>query len=115
MSTLDDIKKRAENATEGPWGSSDDGGEYRSAYVETTWSVDGENAEPITDYLKPADAEFIAHSRTDVPKLVAALEAMEAQVLLLESIQDGTDSIGANVVAGSVAENIRYVIEEALA
>ena len=80
MKKLEEIRARAEQATLGPWRTGGDSEEYRSAYVETTWAVDGEHTELVTDYLKPADAEFIAHSRTDVPKLVTALEAVEALV-----------------------------------
>ncbi len=76
MKKLEEIRARAEKATPGPWRTGGDCEEYRSAYVETTWAVDGEHTELVTDYLKPADADFIAHSRTDIPKLVAALEAV---------------------------------------
>lgn len=68
MSDLQDalaqIKARAENATEGPW-------EVLKERVVT------EDMDLITPRLHWApDAEFIAHARTDVPRLVEAIEAV---------------------------------------
>lgn len=83
MSTLDDIKARAEKATEGPW-------TYMGKDHETTWIESPVEDVLIHDergtghmredfsWIKQPDAEFIAHARTDIPKLVAALEAVEA-------------------------------------
>lgn len=78
---LDTIQARADAATEGPWavevdedgfdGASvylKDGG-YGTAYIsQNMWQGPTEGE---------ADAEFIAHAREDVPKLVAALRAVE--------------------------------------
>ena len=74
MKKLEEIRARAEKATEGPWeveGPSMPGPDDSLAVT-----TDG----GVVAYVQPTvdDAEFIAHSRTDVPKLVAALEAVEA-------------------------------------
>lgn len=63
------IRERAEAATEGPWEHVErrfDGGRVREHSVET-------HAHVIADDLSLNSAEFIAHARTDVPRLVAAL------------------------------------------
>ena len=69
MKKLEEIRSRAEKATEGPW-ELRGGGEWIHPFgIEVGPMDEGE--------IPVADAEFIAHSRTDVPKLVAALEAVE--------------------------------------
>ena len=78
---LAQIKARAEKATEGPWDFEPDrtmqDGVY-PAYVFTEHMA----GYPICDVTTtpiPAgdeDATFIAHARADVPRLVAALEAV---------------------------------------
>lgn len=74
---LADIKARAEAATEGPWG-----------WEATAPAMSGEHwnmrikGKPgirfvVAEYQHgPDNAEFITHARTDVPALVAALEAV---------------------------------------
>ena len=70
--SLDAIKARAEAATEGPW-------RVISDYIPGVIEVEGPTAR--NDYVAElsadkADLEFIAHARTDIPALVAALEAV---------------------------------------
>mgnify|MGYP003517121516 FL=1 len=70
-SQLDAIKARAEAATEGPW-------RVRTDYIPGVIEVEGPTAS--NDYVAElsadkADLEFIAHSRADIPALVAAVEA----------------------------------------
>lgn len=79
---LDEISERASRATEGPWETRDcapctERGrlevniyDHTGNFQITTWYDDDEFHRP--------DAEFIAHAREDVPKLVAALRAVEA-------------------------------------
>jgi hypothetical protein len=89
-SKLDEIEVRASKATEGPWevGGMDSG---HSAFEMSIWVTTG-NGDSICDMdgqvralnVAPpnddglADADFIAHAREDVPRLVAALRAVEA-------------------------------------
>ena len=75
MSELDAIKARAEAATEGPW-------RVRTDYIPGVIEVEGPTAS--NDYVAElsadkADLEFIAHSRADIPALVAAVEAVLGQ------------------------------------
>ena len=70
--SLDAIKARAEAATEGPW-------RVRTDYIPGVIEVEGPTAS--NDYVAElsadkADLEFIAHSRADIPALVAAVEAV---------------------------------------
>lgn len=71
------IQERLANATPGPWEwvpSAVEGGSHVLGVV-------GESGFPVlrtSPYAPPQqrDAEFIAHARTDVPRLVKALEAV---------------------------------------
>ena len=67
---LEAIKARAEKATEGPWKDDGDGGLY----------MHGVGAQFMGGVEAIRNAHFAAHSRTDVPKLVAALEAVQARL-----------------------------------
>ncbi len=67
----DKCLERAEKATEGPWTVIDD--EYGLRIPEVKGICEG-----CVGWLKPAyeeEAEFIAHSRTDVPELARRLKA----------------------------------------
>ena len=69
--TLAEIQARAEKATPGPWedwGGVDANGVTRAS-GPITWDDHG------GEVFKPADADFIAHARTDVPVMAAALTA----------------------------------------
>ena len=73
MKRLDEIEARTNAATDGPWTwathSTADGDEW-GVFSPADWALatnrDGWGC----------DAEFIAHARTDVPALVAALRAV---------------------------------------
>lgn len=63
---LTQIKERAEKATPGPWKSHADG----TVFLEHT--------QDIADvWTNNEDAEFIAHAREDVPRLVAEVERLQ--------------------------------------
>ena len=71
--TLARIRSLADAATEGPWAWAERptaSGDEWAVFSPTDWALatnrDG----------RGADAEFIAHARTDVPALVAALRAV---------------------------------------
>ena len=85
MKRLDEIEARANAATEGPWEWEGEAkGEWEigaNSLVPSRRPDDpvlygyGYDASGI-EVKTPADAEFIAHARTDVPALVAALRAV---------------------------------------
>ena len=95
------IQSRADAATGGPWAR----GAGVSPYVAKRDWVEVTNSATICHDVRPADAMFIAHARTDVPKLVAALEA----VLAITRHPEGSG----NVVF--MASDIEQAIEESLA
>ena len=77
MNRLDEIEARANAATEGPWEEGE----------RCVFTLDGASvvSDDVIHYVHGMagegvchgeDAEFIAHARTDVPALVAALRAV---------------------------------------
>ena len=82
MSILDEIQARADAATEGPWAVEVDDDGFDGASVLLDDGVGWGTAYICQDMHQGesegvADAEFISHAREDVPKLVAALRAVE--------------------------------------
>ena len=69
MNRLNEIEARANAATEGPWAAS-------SGYVESGTATIVECSDPLP--FDQVNAEFIAHARTDVPEMAAALRAVLA-------------------------------------
>ena len=74
---IPEIKERYEAATEGPWEASED---IRTHAMVVFQPENGGLVIHDGECLSDADANFIAHARTDIPALVTALE--EAQELL---------------------------------
>lgn len=75
---LDAIEARVSAATGGPWSVYDRGVGYMIALDDSV----GDRVLPEggrTDIGYRADAEFIAHSRTDVPALIARVRELEAK------------------------------------
>lgn len=78
MSTARDylaaVQQRADAATNGPWERS----RWEPGHTSTVFApglTDGPHAFPVAERVVGRDANFIAASRTDVPRLVAALTA----------------------------------------
>jgi hypothetical protein len=105
---LDAVQARADAATEGPWAWEQTGDKDSSWAVG--WVMD-QDENPLSGRLEtgegivvegvcegiaanPADGEFIAHARTDVPALVAELRV--ARELLADA---GLDHILADAMA----------------
>lgn len=89
---LEPIKARCEAATEGPWERHDCPPCFERGHEDVQiWA--GQGNIPITQWLDSechnvsADAEFIAHARTDVPALVAEVERLHA-LLTAEPTED---------------------------
>ena len=90
---LKNIRERVEAATKGPWtwtkeqdGWGDCGPNLDGATDEVIGSW-GHDANGI--FVDPADAEFIAHARTDLPRLLAAV----TNVLELHKPMGATDEV----------------------
>jgi len=97
---LEEIKARCEKATAGEWIA------FEDEIVNSHENARGARYTPIVSHvkgrecwLKHEDAEFIAHSRTDVPELLAEVERLQkenqgwrANSMIQESvIQNGYD------------------------
>jgi hypothetical protein len=71
---LDAIEARANAATKGPWLAFPGSGMVGAAWRSHGWVADVPRfLSPGVNNHRVADAEFIAHARTDVPSLVAEL------------------------------------------
>lgn len=73
----DAIRARAEAATDGPWTAHNM--ERAGWLIETPESREA-GEYPAAEVREGRDAEFIAHARTDVPALLDALDAAEAEI-----------------------------------
>ncbi len=88
----EEIRARAEKATPGPWVTgigkrADDYGDEYVYVADTSPGLDGLFAEFADDTgTERADADFIAHSRTDLPDLLDALEEQERECERLREI-----------------------------
>lgn len=79
---LNEIKVRAGAATNGPWRvERSNCGSLHPKFI-TTDSIILDGFRPWSD----ADAEFIAHSRQDVPALVAEVERLRHRIEILETM-----------------------------
>lgn len=76
MIELDALRARANAATDGPWERYGDGSHevYCAANFEDT-AYEPPDVTYGSD--RPADAEFIAHARTDVPELIDEIERLQ--------------------------------------
>ena len=70
MNRLNEIEARANAATEGPWA----GVRCPDGFLGRV--IGGNGFGVAEDFPDDADAEFIAHARTDVPDMAAALRAV---------------------------------------
>lgn len=88
---IQEIRDRADKATEGPW-TAEDANPHKphkrfAFYIPEIMSAP---SMPQYDGLTTEDAEFIAHSRTDVPRLVELVgEMAEALEAALEHLSLG--------------------------
>ena len=88
MNRLNEIEARANAATEGPWApwKDQDGAKHMQGLLmvgnadavipEGEMWVEDVDINPVAHTYLPEDREFIAHARTDVPDMAAALRAV---------------------------------------
>jgi hypothetical protein len=82
------IRERAEKATPGDWAY------YENDNVVVTLHPDYQYAMEIVEEIGTGfDAEFIAHARADIPKLLAHIEVLEAENKRLKDIIDRIDDL----------------------
>ncbi len=80
---LEEIAKRAEAATPGPWETHDEEANVGEAWVRraVTFPVKSFSEKSIVgSSIDIATAEFIAHARTDIPALLAHIAGLEAEI-----------------------------------
>lgn len=80
---LEAIKARYEAASMGPWTTM----EWALTYVCVDSDIEQDRERPLAEcyyhvgrYPAEANAEFIAHARSDIPRLVARVEQLEQLV-----------------------------------
>ena len=76
---LAEIRARVEAATEGPWGHYSINPRVTPEHAVYSVPLDADplaQSSEIAGPVEPRDAEFIAASRTDLPALLAAVEAV---------------------------------------
>lgn len=90
---LSEIEERTNAATEGPWIA-----EYSSEQGDCVIPHDAHSTREAVAvcrlYLRAFDAEFIAHARTDVPKLVAEVKRLQAAASVVESVRATWPGLG---------------------
>lgn len=107
--SIEDIRVREKAATPGPWRTAHPRPDGRNLVERPRYDLyGGEVSEMVIVDTNPADAEFIAHARTDVPKLVAAIEAIDKLCMEIDTRS------GYDVNASVNVEDIRGIIAEAL-
>lgn len=75
--TLDAIRQRVEAATEGPWRR--EGDSFVSTATIDQWGHEVSYLVEVCGGFGPADADFIAHARADVPALLAEVESLRTE------------------------------------
>ena len=76
MNRLDQIEARANAATEGPWTTYTVTPHMGSEVLTAPREGEDYGDYVVPEYIDMDNAAFIAHARTDVPALVAALRAV---------------------------------------
>lgn len=76
MNRLDKIEARTNAATEGPWVTYTVTPHMGSEVLTAPREGEDYGDYVVPEYIDMDNAEFIAHARTDVPALVAALRAV---------------------------------------
>ncbi len=114
--SLADIRARAEVAEPGPWHFKHCPPCTAHDHLDAQVWGRGDNALIAQwgeqDEFEQANAEFIAHARTDVPKLVAVLEAVESRLDSIDRNYRG--EVTRDYEIRAVTSSIRHTITEVL-
>jgi len=97
MIDLDAIEKRCEKATEGRWGAFiwdyNEGTMFVTTVDESGTINDFDGLWTVAESISPADADFIAHARQDLPDLLTLareqqkrLEELETTIATLDAL-----------------------------
>lgn len=103
---LDEIKARHQAATEGPWvfdwPDPDEWIESPFAIAKEEWRA---------DITQPENGEFIAHARSDVPALEAALRAVVRECTVMDIERVHSPSVERHAVACRILAAIAAELE----
>ena len=105
---LDAIEQRAHAATEGPWEM------YRPHHASGFHSVIGGagGTDNLADDVLEADAEFIAHARSDAPALLAEVRRLQAAGERVRALHRPVDIEPSDTICGECSyrmPNGRYL------
>lgn len=89
---LEAIRKRVDAATPGPWFWLDDGRLYSDGANKVIGEVIEGKDETWFDIFD-TNAEFIAHAREDVPKLLSLVECQKAELERLNDLLNNASEI----------------------
>ena len=106
LERLHEIKKRAEEATEGPW-SDENGIVTADKLLDRKY---GEPEEVAETTQSDADAEFIANARQDIPDLIAEVERLRTKLMTIHLVAEQEITYGTKVPA----KDLRDYTEEVL-
>ena len=133
---LDSVAQRAEAATKGPWVSMRDGNQYvNTRYLPTAQVVGASRVDGIVRPWNPhaliafgfkpqeyetarfhdADADFIAHARTDLPRLVQMLRLAVGTLGAIEDTRLRLDELENIRILRTTAADLVSSAREALA
>ena len=98
---LEAIRARAEAATPGPWAYVDNGFD---GYIMSASEYLIVGGEPAEGRIEPDDpnADFIAHSREDIPALLAEVERQTAEIAAVTAERDAAEN--------AVAKMAEYIV-----
>ena len=82
---LETIRKRAEQATEGPWRIEKDSYVCNAGYHTTDTII---SPDITSEVYEEYDADFIANARTDIPKLLAEVDRLRAVLTQIDELSD---------------------------
>lgn len=102
---LDAIRARADAATPGPWSArnrSSDG--IEDAFLG--FEIDGPPDATRGQFARRADAEFMAHARTDIPALLEHIEAQTREIAALKELRKRVDEAEIALLSDNNAESI---------
>lgn len=105
---IEAIRKRAENATEGPWGVNTR--DY--PYDKASKLVTNNHVYIAKAFVGEADAEFIANAREDIPKLLAEVEHLTGVIGTLRSKLELISEANEYASGYLAREAIQYANEE---
>jgi len=113
---LQEIRDRVDKATPGPW-AAEDANPHKphkrfAFYIPAIMSAP---SMPQYDGLAEEDAEFIAHSRADVPRLVELVGEMAKVLESVVCVFDAMNDVELSLHVGMEAARVRLAARQVLA